>query len=247
MISLKSQREYELIKESAAILRKAFQGLEEFIEPGQRTIDIDKKAESLIRKQGGIPAFKNYRGFPATICASVNDEVVHGIPSDRIIRSGDIISIDMGVKYKGYYSDAARTYPVGDVSELAQNLISVTKASLYNGLSELHIGMRLGDLSFAIQSFVERNGFSVVRDYVGHGIGQQLHEDPQVANFGKAGTGIVLEHGLVLAIEPMVNEGNWKVKTLDNQWTVVTCDGKLSAHHEETVYFSPEGPEILTA
>ena len=247
MIQLKSRKEYALLKESADVLKEVFEELERHIEPGQTTAQLDKRAESLIRKRGCIPAFKNYKGFPATICSSINEEVVHGIPSDKKLVSGDIVSIDIGVLLNGYYSDAARTYPVGNISETAQNLISVTKASLYYALENIKTGMQLGDLSYSVQSFVERNGFSVVRDFVGHGIGQKLHEDPQVPNFGSPGTGVHLEEGLALAVEPMVNEGDWKVQIMANKWTVATCDGKLSAHHEETIFFGSEEPEVLTA
>ncbi|MFC1809474.1 type I methionyl aminopeptidase [Candidatus Omnitrophota bacterium] len=246
MIQLKSRREYELLKESAAVLKEIFEVLEGLIEPGQTTIALDKKAEALIRKRGCVPAFKNYKGFPASICASINEEVVHGIPSQRKLFTGDIVSIDIGVLCNGYYSDAARTYPVGEISEIAQNLISVTKSSLYYALSNLKTGMQLGDLSYNVQSFVERNSFSVVRDFVGHGIGKNLHEDPQIPNFGSAGTGIRLEEGLTVAVEPMVNQGDWKVQVLENKWTVVTCDRLLSAHHEETIFFDSDGPEVLT-
>ncbi|MBN1493117.1 MAG: type I methionyl aminopeptidase [Candidatus Omnitrophica bacterium] len=247
MIQLKSRREYSLLKESADVLKEVFEELEKYVGPGVTTAYLDKKVETAIKKKGCIPAFKNYKGFPASICASINEEVVHGIPSGRRLIARDIVSIDIGVLCNGYYSDAARTYPIGVVSEIAQNLISVTKASLYYALSNVKTGMQLGDLSYNVQAFVERNGFSVVRDFVGHGIGQKLHEDPQVPNFGTAGTGIALEEGLALAVEPMVNEGEWKVQVMNNKWTVVTCDGKLSAHHEETIFFNGDGPEVLTA
>jgi methionyl aminopeptidase len=247
MIKLKSRKEYIALKESADVLKVIFEELEKYIEPGRTTIALDRKVEALIRKKGCVPAFKNYKGYPASICASINEEVVHGIPCEREVSAGDIVSIDIGVICNGYYSDAARTYPIGQVSEVAQNLISVTKASLFYALSNIKTGMQLGDLSYNIQSFVERNGFSVVRDFVGHGIGQNLHEDPQVPNFGSLGTGVKLEEGLALAVEPMVNEGDWKVQVLDNRWTVITCDRKLSAHHEETIFFDSDGPKVLTA
>lgn len=247
MINLKSQREYTLLKESATILKEVFDSLQGFCEPGIRTIDIDRKVEALIRKKNALPAFKNYNGFPASICVSINEEVVHGIPSERVLCDGDIVSIDIGVKVQGYYADAARTYPVGTVSENAQQLITVTRASLFYALEHIRTGMHLGNLSHAVQSFVERNNFSVVREYVGHGIGQELHEDPQVPNFGKPGAGVIIQEGLCLAIEPMVNERDWRTELLDNKWTVVTKDRKLSAHHEETIFFGAENPEILTA
>ncbi len=247
MIKLKSRKEYAFLRESAEVLKTIFEELEKYIEPGRTTISLDQKAETLIKKKKCLPAFKNYKGYPATICTSINEEVVHGIPSERRLVAGDIVSIDIGVICNGYYSDAARTYPVGQVTEGARDLINVTKSSLYYALSNVKTGMQLGDLSYNIQAFVERNGFSVVRDFVGHGIGQSLHEDPQVPNFGSLGTGIKLEEGLALAVEPMVNEGDWKVQVLNNRWTVVTCDKKLSAHHEETIFFDEDGPKVLTA
>jgi len=221
--------------------------IEESIKPGISTLYLDKIAERYIKSRGGIPAFKGYKGYPATICASVNEEVVHGIPSqDKILKEGDIISIDVGVKYRGYYGDAARTFAVGDVSEEAKELIRVTRESLSIGISVAKKGARIGDIGEAIQSYVEAHGFSVVRDYAGHGIGRNLHESPQVPNFGRRGTGPVLEEGMLLAIEPMVNAGGYEVEVLADGWTVVTKDRSLSAHFENTILVRREDALILT-
>ncbi len=246
MISLKSKREIELIRTASDILKAVFSELKSCIKPGLRTIELDEIAERSIRKQKAIPAFKNYNGFPASICVSINEEVVHGIPSQRKLANSDIVSIDVGVRYEGYSSDAARTWPVGKVSKEALNLIDVTRESFFEGINAIRHGSKLGDLSFAIQHYVESHGFSVVRDYVGHGIGRHIHEEPQIPNFGKKGTGPLLEEGMTLAIEPMVNMGSWKVKTLDNQWTVVTRDGELSAHYENTILITKDRVEVLT-
>ncbi len=227
----------------AEVLRK----IEESIKPGVSTLYLDKIAERYIKSKGGIPAFKGYKGYPATICASVNEEVVHGIPSqNKILKEGDIISIDVGVKYRGYYGDAARTFVVGDVSEEAKELIRVTRESLSIGISVAKKGARIGDIGEAIQSYVEAHGFSVVRDYAGHGIGRDLHEPPQVPNFGRRGTGPVLEEGMLLAIEPMVNAGGYEVEVLADGWTVVTKDRSLSAHFENTILVRREDALVLT-
>jgi len=246
MVSLKSEREIVLMREGAKILKEVFLKLRDFVKPGIRTQDIDIKAEKLIRSLGAEPAFLGYYGFPATICTSVNEQVVHGIPSDRVIKNGDMLSLDIGVKHKGYYSDAARTWPVGQISKECTKLIEVTRQSLYEGIKGIDRGSRLGDLSHRIQQYVESHGYSVVRDFVGHGIGRALHEDPQVPNYGERGRGIVIEEGLVIAIEPMVNLGSPEVRILQDGWTVVTQDGSLSAHHEETVAICKNGPEVLT-
>jgi len=247
MITLKSEREIQRMKESANILKKTFLELKNFVRSGLTTREVDKKAEETIRKLGGEPAFLGYRGFTGTICASVNEEVVHGIPSERVLNEGDIFSLDMGVKYKGYYSDAARTWPIGKISEDAEKLIQVTRDSVYAGIQAITKNAKLGDLCYAIQQHIEPHNYGIVRDFVGHGIGTELHEDPQVPNYGRAGTGIVLEEGLVIAIEPMVNLGSEDVLILDDGWTVVTEDGKLSSHHEETVAITKNGPEVLTS
>lgn len=248
MISLKSKREIEIMREGGKILAEVLRYLGGYVKPGICTIDIDEKAAALIKERGAEAAFKGYRGYPANICASVNEEVVHGIPSERELEEGDILSVDIGVKYKNYFVDAARSWPIGTVSPLAEKMIKVAEASLYKAaLPHLTAGKRLGDVSSAIQKYVESQGFNVVRDFVGHGIGQSIHEEPQVPNFGRPDRGMKLESGLVLAVEPMVTEGGYEVAILDNGWTVVTCDGKLASHHEDTVVVNEGMPEILTA
>lgn len=227
-------------------MAQALQRLKEAIRPGVTTGELDRLAEDFIRRHGGMPAFKGYRGYPASLCVSVNEEVVHGIPGDRKLREGDIVSLDLGVVMEGYYGDAAITVPVGEISEEARRLLKVTEEALYKGIEQARPGKRLSDISYAIQKHVEGAGFSVVRDFVGHGIGRELHEDPQVPNFGPPNQGPRLQPGMVLAIEPMVNTGTWKVRILENQWTVVTEDGGLSAHFEHTVAITEKGPEILT-
>lgn len=247
MISLKSKREVEIMREGGKILAEVLSELSRYVKPGLRTMDIDRKAAALIGEKGGEPAFKGYRGYPAHICTSINEEVVHGIPSERKLKEGDILSVDVGVKYKGYYTDAARTWPIGSVSEKVREMIRVTRASLYEaGLEKMKPGFRLGDLSHAIQEYVESRGYGVVRDFVGHGIGRNIHEEPQVPNFGSAGRGLKLEPGLVIAVEPMVTEGHYDVLILEDEWTVVTCDRKLASHHEDTIAITEEGPELLT-
>jgi len=213
---------------------------------GMSTKDIDLKAEELIRRSKVVSAFKGYHGFPGTTCISVNEVVVHGIPDKRIIKDGDIVSLDIGIIYKGYYSDTAVTVPIGNISPEAWCLLDVTKASLSRGIEQARVGNRLSDISFAVQSFVEMHGFSVVRDFVGHGIGRQLHEEPEIPNYGRPGQGPILQEGMVFAIEPMVNMGTHHTKTLSDGWTVVTEDGKPSAHFEHTIVITPKGPEILT-
>jgi methionyl aminopeptidase len=246
MISLKSRREIELIRIASEIIKEAFQTLESMLRPGVTTQYLDMKAEEIIRRAGAKPAFKGYRGFPATICASINDEVVHGIPSERCLKEGDIISIDIGVLREGYYSDAARTFPVGMISQEAAELITITRDSFYAGIEAIVPGARLGDLSYAIQEYVENHGCSIVKDFVGHGIGNQLHEEPQIPNFGTQGTGPKLENGMTLAIEPMVNAGSWEIEILENGWTVVTADQSLSAHYENTIALVDDKVIILT-
>lgn len=247
MIIIKSDREIDLMRESGKVTGFILKELENFIRPGISTADIDRFVEDIIRKNGMIPTFKGYGGFPASACVSINDEVVHGIPDKkRIIREGDIVSVDVGSTYKGYVSDAARTYAVGEVSDIARKLMDATRDSFFAGLEFCRVGCRLSDISHAIQVKAESEGFSVIRDFVGHGVGQNMHEEPQIPNFGKAGRGPRLAKGMVFAIEPMICEGGYDVRTLSNDWTVVTLDGKLSAHYENTVVITDGEPELLT-
>jgi methionyl aminopeptidase len=248
VVTLKSTVEIERMRASGRVVAEVLEALGERIRPGVTTAELDELAESIIRRQRGArPAFKGYGGFPATICASINDEVVHGIPSKtRRLAEGDIIGIDVGVLLEGYHADAARTFPVGNVSPEADDLLRVTRDALEAGIAAARPGGHLGDISAAIQDVVEAAGFSVVRELVGHGIGQYLHEDPQVPNFGSVGRGLSLDPGLVIAIEPMVNSGECGVRTLEDAWTIVTADGTLSAHFEHTVAITPIGPEVLT-
>jgi len=246
MIYLKSPQEIEKIRKSSQLVARALKYLKAFIREGITTEELDRLAEEYIKRHGGIPAFKGYRGYPRSLCVSVNEEVVHGIPGKRRLKEGDIVSLDLGVLMDGYYGDAAITVPLGKVSELARRLIKVTEEALYRGIEMARPGNRLSDISHAIQSHVEKAGFSVVREFVGHGIGKELHEEPQVPNFGPPNRGPRLEPGMVLAIEPMVNTGTWEVRILPNGWTVVTADGGLSAHFEHTVAITDDGPEILS-
>ena len=247
MITIKSAKQIEKMRASAKIAKEAVDLIEKAIRPGVSTAYLDKIAHDYIVSKGARPNFLNYGGFPGSICASVNDEVVHGIPSKHIIlQEGDIISIDMGAFLDGWHSDMARTFGVGKISPEAQQLIDVTKQSFFEGLKFLKHGARLGDVSHAIQEYAESFGYGVVRDLVGHGIGQNLHEDPSVPNFGKAGHGIKLAAGMTLAIEPMITAGTYKVSVLDDDWTVVTDDGSLAAHYENTVVITKDGYEILT-
>ena len=246
MIPLKSEDEFQLLKSSGAILAKVMRELEKNTKAGVSTLDIDALAEKLVRAQNALPAFKGYRGFPATICASINEEIVHGIPSERRLVEGDIIGVDLGVNYKGYFSDAAITIPIGKVSPKVKKLIEVARDSLAEGIKEARAGNHLFDISARIQGLVEANGFSVVRQFVGHGIGLSLHEDPEIPNFGTPHQGPLLKEGMVLAIEPMVNMGGWESEILENGWTAVTKDRLPSAHFEHTVAITKEGPEILT-
>lgn len=234
------------MRKAGKIVAETLLLLEHEIKPGISTKELDAIAEQFITEQGAKPSFKGLYGFPATLCISVNNEVVHGIPGGYILKDGDIVSIDCGACLDGFHGDAARTFPVGNVSEDASKLIKVTEQSFFEGIKFAQIGNRLTDISHAIQDHIEANGFSVVKDFVGHGIGRDLHEDPEVPNFGRPGRGPVLTKGMVLAIEPMVNVGTFKVRTLRNDWTVVTSDGSLSAHYENTVAILPDGPEVLT-
>lgn len=246
MIPLKDELDLEKLRISGRILARVMNRLREFIDVGIATSEIDKLAEELIRQEKAEPAFKGYKGFPSSICTSINEEIVHGIPSLRRLKEGDVLSLDLGIKYKGYFADAAVTIGVGKIEQKLKKLIDVTKAALGVGIKQARPQNRLFDISFAIQNYVERNGFSVVRQFVGHGIGKSLHEEPEIPNFGQAHSGPVLKSGMVLAIEPMVNMGTWESKILNNGWTAVTEDGLASAHFEHTVAITDRGPEILT-
>ena len=246
-ITIKSSREVALMTEAGRILAIVHEELEKFIRPGISTLDIDKKGYEIIKSYGCIPSFLNYNGYPASICVSVNDEVVHGIPrKDRILLEGDIVSLDAGVIYKGYHSDAARTWAVGEVSKEAKKLMQVTEQSFFEGMKYAKAGHHLFEISAAIENYVVANGFSCVRDLVGHGIGKELHEDPQIPNFRQRRRGPKLVPGMTLAIEPMVNVGNYQVCWLDDEWTVVTEDESLSAHYENTVLITDGEPELLS-
>lgn len=246
MIILKSDREIEYLREAGQLVAKTLAEMEKAVKPGITTRELDEIAEKFIRDAGGEPAFKGYHGFPATLCTSVNEQVVHGIPGLRKLENGDIISIDCGAIVNGYFGDSAITLPVGEIEGEAQRLLEVTEQALMIGIEQARCGNRLSDISHAIQNHVESNGFSVVRDYVGHGIGKNMHEEPQIPNYGSPGRGPRLQKGMVLAIEPMVNTGTWEVQTLLDNWTVVTQDAKWSAHFEHTVAITDEGPDILT-
>jgi methionyl aminopeptidase len=246
MIICKTQRELEIMREAGRIVALTHQELQKYVKPGITTKELDAIAEKYIRRCDAIPSFKGYNGFRGSICVSVNEELVHGIPGDRLLREGDIISIDIGAKYNGYHGDSAWTYAVGEISDEAQRLLNVTEESLYRGLKEAKPGDRLSNISHAIQTYVEEHNFSVVREYVGHGVGQELHEDPQIPHYGPPNKGPRLKPGMVLAIEPMVNAGTRYVKTLADEWTVVTVDGKICAHFEHTIAITETGYEILT-
>lgn len=246
MIICKTPREIEIMREAGKIVALTHQELQKHITPGISTKELDAIAEKFILKADALPSFKGYNGFRGSICASVNEELVHGIPGDRILRDGDIISIDIGAKYNGYHGDSAWTYAVGTISEENQKLLKVTEESLFKGLEQAKPGERLSNISHAIQSFVESHNFSIVREYVGHGVGQDLHEDPQIPHYGPPNKGPRLKPGMVLAIEPMVNAGSRYVKTLADNWTVVTVDGKTCAHFEHTIAITDNGYEILT-
>ena len=247
MIKIKSQEEIELMREAGRITRDTLKVVEHSIKAGISTKELDKIAFDYIKSQGAVPSFKNYGGFPATICASVNDTIVHGIPSaDIVLKDGDIISIDVGAKYKGYHGDAARTFPVGKIDAKVKRLIKVTEQSFFEGIKGLKSGAFVGDISHRIQTFVEKNGYTIVRELVGHGIGKDLHEDPQVPNFGRSGSGPRLNTNAVIAIEPMVNMGERNVVFMPDGWTCKTRDGMPSAHYENTVLITEDGIEILT-
>ena len=246
MIILKHPDEMEKLYDANQIVAHLLEMLKEWIKPGISTLELDRIAEEFIGKNGAKPAFKGYKGYPATLCTSVNETVVHGIPSKQVLKVGDLISVDVGVVLDGYYGDAARTYPIGLISKDAERLIRVTEESLYRGIQKATVENRLFDISSAIQQFVESHSYSVVRAFVGHGIGRSLHEEPQIPNFGLPDRGPRLKEGMVLAIEPMVNMGHWDVTILDDNWTTVTSDGSLSAHFEHSIAILNKGPRILS-
>lgn len=246
MIICKTPREIDIMRQAGKIVALTHQELKKHIVPGITTKELDTIAESFIRKHDAIPSFKGYNGFRGSICASVNEELVHGIPGSRVLKDGDIISIDIGAKYQGYHGDSAWTYAVGVIDDETQRLLDVTEESLYRGLEEAKPSARLSNISHAIQTYVEANNFSIVREYVGHGVGQDLHEDPQIPHYGPPNKGPRLKPGMVLAVEPMVNAGSRYVRTLKDNWTVVTQDGKMCAHFEHTIAITESGYEILT-
>ena len=246
-IEIKTKQELDKMRTAGRAVGEILQKLTDMIKPGVTTKDINEFAEKYVRSLKMMPAFLGYRGYPASACVSINDEVVHGIPNaSRVLKEGDIVSVDMGVIYEGYYGDAAKTYAVGSISDTANKLLKITELSLQKAIEQVLPDKRLGDVSYAVQKTVEDAGFSVVRDFVGHGIGRAMHEEPPIPNFGKAGTGVKLQPGMVLAVEPMVNVGGYEVNILDDGWTVVTRDGSLSAHFEHTIAITEEGHEILT-
>ena len=246
MIALKSAREIEVMRRSGRITSAVLTELMSAARPGITTSELDAMAERGIRERGGIPTFKGYQGFPGSICASVNDQVVHGIPGTRRLRDGDLLSIDIGTTLDGYVSDSAVTVAVGEISAEARRLLDVTQECLFAGIAVMQRGKRVGDIGAAVQAHAEKHGYGVVRELVGHGVGRAMHEDPQVPNYGKPGTGAELRPGLVLAVEPMITQGDYKVAILKDGWTVVTADGKLAAHFEHTIAVTDDGPRILT-
>ncbi len=246
MIICKSPAEISKMREAGKVVASALKLANDNIRPGLTTIELDDMIENLIINSGSRPAFKGYHGYPASICASVNDEVVHCIPSERTLKSGDILSVDVGVELDGYFGDAAKTFAVGEVTDQAKNLMDITEKSLYAGIEMAKVGNRLSDISHEIQLTAESAGYTVVREYVGHGIGSEMHEDPQIPNFGPSGNGPLLKEGMVIALEPMVNVGDFEVKVRSDEWTVVTADGSLSAHFEHSVALTKDGPMILT-
>ncbi|SDF40339.1 type I methionyl aminopeptidase [Sporomusa acidovorans] len=246
MIILKSQRELNYLRDAGRIVAEALNEVKKAVKPDVTTLEIDRIAEQYIKSKGAVPTFKGYNGFPGNICASVNEEVVHGIPGLKRLKNGDNVSIDLGATINGYVGDAAITVPVGQVDDEVKELIEVTEQSLYKGIEKAVAGNRLSDISHEIQTYAESHGYGVVRDYVGHGIGRNMHEDPQIPNYGPPGRGPRLKSGMTLAIEPMINAGTHEVKTLGDDWTVVTADGKRSAHFEHTIAITANGPEILT-
>jgi len=246
MITIKSPREIELLRIAGEITGSTHNYLKPFIKPGVTTKELDKLAEDYIRERGATPSFKGYDGFPGTICASINEEVVHGIPSNRKLKEGDIISIDIGACYKGYHGDSAWTYPVGKISKEKEHLLKHTEESLFQGLSVIKDGIKVGDIGYAVSKYAKEHKLSVVEELVGHGVGTNIHEQPDVPNFGKQNTGPVLKEGMVIAVEPMLNLGTRHIYILDDDWTIITADDKPSAHFEHTVLVTKDGYEILT-
>ncbi|MDD4979908.1 MAG: type I methionyl aminopeptidase [Candidatus Omnitrophica bacterium] len=246
MIPIKSKEDLKMLKKSGKILAEIMQRLKSSVKAGVSTLEIDELAQKLVDKEKALPAFKGYKGFPGNICASINEEVVHGIPGPRRLKEGDIIGLDLGINYKGYFCDGAITVGVGRLASGTDRLIAVTKNALLKGIERARVNNRLSDISYAIQTYVEKHGFSVVRQFVGHGIGHSLHETPEIPNFGRPHEGELLKNGMVFAIEPMVNMGTWECEILDNGWTAVTKDGMPSAHFEHTVAITDDGPQVLT-
>ena len=246
MISVKSSQEIEIMRTSCRITAEVLELISEHVRPGITTRELDDIAERYIRKNKAVPSFKNYNGFPKTLCTSVNNQVIHGIPGNVVLKDGDIVSVDVGACYKGYHGDAARTFAVGSISQDAQKLIDVTRNCFFEGIKQCIAGNRVSDISHAVQVCAEREGYGVVRDYIGHGVGASLHEGPEIPNFGNPGRGARLVKSMTLAIEPMINMGDYRVKVLDDGWTVETLDGCLSAHYENTVLVTNDAPEILT-
>ena len=246
MIILKTRREIEIMKKAGRLVAQSHELVRKHIKPGVTTKELDRLVDDFLRSQNAIPTFKGYNGFPFAICASVNEEVVHGFPSERELREGDIVSVDIGATFEGYVGDSAKTFLVGEVDEEKKHLVEATRQCFYEGIKFAKLSYRLSDISHAIQAYAESQGLSVVRDYVGHGVGKNMHESPQVPNFGKPNKGPRLQEGMVLAIEPMINAGAYNVKVLKNNWTVVTVDGKPSAHYEHTVAVTDGEPELLT-
>lgn len=246
MIPIKNEREIDVMRKACKITAAARALAGKMVRPGVTTRQIDKAVHDFIVSQGAKPSFLNYAGYPASACISVNETVIHGIPDNRVLREGDIVSVDVGAYYKGFHGDCAATFACGEISPQARKLIEVTKQSFFEGLKFAKQGCRISDIGHAVQTYVEANGFSVVRSFIGHGVGAQLHEEPEVPNFGKPGRGPRLIRGMTIAIEPMVNEGTYEVRVLHDHWTTVTCDGKLSAHYENTVLITDGEPEILT-
>ncbi len=246
MVTLKSAREIDTMRRSGKITSNVLTGLMKSARAGMSTSELDRLAEQGIRDAGGIPTFKGYNGFPGSICVSINDEVVHGIPGSRVLADGDLLSIDIGTTLDGYVSDSAVTIPIGNVGQEARRLLDVTQTCLTIGIAQMERGNRVGDIGAAVQAHAERHGYGVVRELVGHGVGREMHEEPQVPNYGERGTGIELRPGLVLALEPMITQGSPKIRILSDGWTVVTADGKLAAHFEHTVAVTQDGPKVLT-